>query len=61
MIRKCIGCGNIFEGKDGELCPKPVGLDQYCGCLTESVEEFKPLSVEKKLTSGDVRGTNGGH
>jgi len=47
MKRICIGCGHIFEGKQGDLCPRPVGNDRSCGCLS-GIAELVKTEVSKK-------------
>jgi len=53
--RKCLGCGMEFEGKDSDLCPRVVGVDQSCGCLSESVQEKRKPA---KKAEGEIDGGN---
>jgi len=39
MKRKCLGCGNEFDGSDGDYCPRIAGKDQACGCLSVAIPD----------------------
>ncbi|MGV0982623.1 MAG: hypothetical protein ACOYB0_09700 [Polynucleobacter sp.] len=55
MKRKCLGCGNEFDGKEGDLCPRVVGKDKSCGCLSESI------GPDKKIVEKTKEKANGGN
>ncbi len=57
MKRKCIGCGNIFEGGIDALCPRSVGKGQSCGCLSEPIEEVKK-EIKSAAKAGGKDGGN---
>jgi hypothetical protein len=55
MKMKCLGCGNEYEGEEGDLCPRDVGNGKTCACL------YAILETPKRARKGStVEMTEGG-